>query len=131
MKVRGLYHRNAVCVEPWDTLKEAARLMKEGGFSCLPVVLHGDVVGILTERDLVDAVAGAKRAWQSHVVDFMNEDPVTVSPDDDSAVAATQMLALGCRHLPVMEDGKLVGVVSARDLLLLAASPGAGESAYR
>lgn len=131
MKVRGLYHRNAVCVEPWHTLKDAARVMKEGGFSCLPVILNGDIVGIITERDLVDAVAGAKRAGQAHVVDFMNEDPVTVGPDDDSAVAATRMLALGCRHLPVMEDGKLVGIVSARDLLLLAAGADPGEFAAR
>jgi len=131
MKVRALYHQKAVCVEPWDTLKKAAALMHAGGFSCLPVLVHDEVVGIITERDLVEAIAGASQALEAQVVDYMNEDPVTVGPDDDSAVAATRMLALGCRHLPVMEGGKLIGIVSARDLLVLAAGPAAGESFAR
>ena len=123
MKVRSLFHPYVVCATPWNTLMDAARLMRKGEFSCLPVLAHDDLVGIITERDLVDAVANGGQPAKSHVVDYMNEAPVTVGPDEDSAVAATRMLALGCRHLPVVEDGKLIGIVSARDLLLLAARP--------
>jgi CBS domain-containing protein len=123
MKVRSLFHPYVVCATPWDTLTDAARLMRKGGFSCLPIFAHDELVGIITERDLVDAVANGGQPAKSRVVDYMNEAPVTVGPDDDSAVAATRMLALGCRHLPVVEDGKLIGIVSARDLLLLAAHP--------
>jgi len=121
MKVRRFFHRSTVYVEPWDTLREAATRMRELGFSCLPVVLKGDVVGIITEADLVEAVANGTVPTQQHVVDYMSESPVSVSPDDDSAVAATRMLAIGCRHLPVLDQGRLVGIVSAADLILLAA----------
>jgi CBS domain-containing protein len=121
MLVRSFYHPTAVSVRPWDTLRDAARRMQAGKFSCLPVIVQDEVAGIITERDLVEAVAASDRPADAHVVDYMTEGAVTVSPDDDNAVAATRMLALGCRHLPVMEDGKLVGIVSARDLLLLAA----------
>lgn len=121
MRVRSFYHPTAVSVRPWDTLREAAKRMQEGRFSCLPVLVQDDVIGIITERDLVEAVAASDRPAEGHVVDYMTEGAVTVTLDDDNAVAATRMLAIGCRHLPVMEDGKLVGIVSARDLLLLAA----------
>lgn len=121
MKVRRFYHPSTVSVEPWHTLREAAAQMREMGFSCLPVMLKGDVVGIITEHDLVEAIANAANPSEQHVVDYMSESPVTVSLDDDSAVAATRMLAIGCRHLPVLEDGRLVGIVSDADLILLAA----------
>lgn len=121
MKVRRFYQPSSVFVEPWNSLREAAAEMRKLGFSCLPVVLKGDVVGIITESDLVEAVAGAPAASDQHVVDYMSESPVTVSLDDDSAVAATRMLAIGCHHLPVLDGGRLVGIVSAADLILLAA----------
>jgi CBS domain-containing protein len=121
MKVRRFYHPSTVSVEPWHSLREAAAQMREMGFSCLPVVLKGDVIGIITERDLVEAVANGAIPSEQHVVDYMSESPVTVSLDDDSAVAATRMLAVGCRHLPVLEEGRLVGTVSSADLILLAA----------
>jgi CBS domain-containing protein len=121
MKVRRFYRPHAICIEPWDTLGEAATRMCESHVSCLPVVLKGEVAGILTERDLVEAVANGDRPAAAHVADYMSEGPVTVSLDDDSSVAATRMLAIGCRHLPVMDGPNLVGMVSAQDLLLLAA----------
>lgn len=118
MKVRRFFRPSAECVKPWDSLREAAKRMRSGGFSCLPVLVNGEVVGIVTERDMVEAVANTDRTSEAHVVDYMSEGPVTVSLDDDSSVAATRMLAIGCRHLPVMESEKLVGMVSAQDLLL-------------
>jgi CBS domain-containing protein len=121
MKVRRFFRPTTVYLEPWNTLREAATRMRELGFSCLPVVLKGDVVGIITEADLVEAVANGTVPSEQHVVDYMSESPVSVSPDDDGAVAATRMLAIGCRHLPVLDNGKLVGIVSAADLILLAA----------
>ncbi len=122
MKVSKVFHRSAVSVEAWQTLRDAARLMKAGGFSCLPVMSGDDLVGIITERDLVEALADNDRAASAPVFDYMSEEPKTVALNDECSLAVTEMLTAGCRHLPVMEDEKLVGVVSARDLLLLAAT---------
>jgi CBS domain-containing protein len=114
MKVHSVYHPNAMCIEAWQSLRTAARLMTAGHTSCLLVTAGDDLVGIITERDLVEALASAV------VFDFMSENPKTVTLDDDCSVAVTEMLAAGCRHLPVMDGEKLVGIVSARDLLPLA-----------
>jgi CBS domain-containing protein len=122
MKVRTVFHPKPVCIEAWQSLRAAARLMSAGEFSCLPVVAGDDLVGIITERDLVEALATTERAASAIVFDHMSEEPKTVALDDDCSVAITRMLATGCRHLPVMDDEKLVGIVSARDLLLLAAT---------
>lgn len=122
MKVQRIFHKPAVSIEAWESLHEAASRMRDCGFSCLPVVSGEDLVGIITERDVVEAVATGSDLEQATVFDYMTEDPETVSPADDCMVAATRMLAVGCRHLPVMEQSRLVGVVSARDLLPLAGS---------
>ncbi len=122
MKVRRVFHHNAASIEPWATLRDAARQMHEGGFSCLPVVSGGDLLGIITERDLVEALAADERPEASTVFSHMSEAPQTVGPDDDCAEAVTKMLSSGFRHLPVIEGGKIVGIVSARDFLPLAAA---------
>jgi CBS domain-containing protein len=122
MKVSKVFHPGAVSVEAWQTLRDAARLMKAGGISCLPVMSGDDLVGIITERDLVEALAGSDRPAAAPVFEYMSEEPRTVALDDECSLAVTEMLATGCRHLPVMDHKKLVGVVSARDLLLLAAT---------
>lgn len=131
MKVRAIYHHKAVCADPWDTLRDAARKMKDEGISCLPILVQGELAGILTERDVVEAVAESKHPCEAHVVDFMTENPVTLALDDDTSDAATEMLARGCRHLPVTEGGRLVGMLSARDLLPLAAAPATESAAAR
>lgn len=123
MKVRSFFQPKVVFVRPWATLRQAASLMKEGGFSCLPVLLESELAGIITERDLVQAIAQGEDMSTRTVFDYMSEKPTTLSPEDDAAEAATQMLSVGCRHLPVVEDGKLVGIVSARDLLIFVATP--------
>ena len=120
MKVRKVYQPDVVTIEAWESVQEAARRMRSGGFSCLPVLSAGQLVGIITERDLVEAVAGNVRPDKATVFDYMTEDPQTVSPDDECSVAASEMLAVGCRHLPVTSGAALVGIISARDLLPLA-----------
>jgi CBS domain-containing protein len=126
MKVRRFFRQNAVYAKRTDTLQEAAKLMRKGHLSCLPVVGDGSIVGIITERDMVEAVARGVPPSDAHVAEYTNDGSVTISLDDDSSVAATKMLAIGCRHLPVLDEGKLVGMVSLRDLFLTAVMAEAG-----
>ncbi len=120
--MRRVFSQHVICIEGWESVRQAAKRMHEAGISCLPVVSGDDLLGIITERDVVEAMADSATSAGAAVVDYMTETPRTISPEDDITLAATQMLATGCRHLPVVEDGKLVGIVSARDLLPLATS---------
>ncbi|HET7465416.1 MAG TPA: CBS domain-containing protein [Candidatus Dormibacteraeota bacterium] len=120
MKVRSVYQPKVRYLEGWESLRDAARRMRDGGYDCLPVMCDGELVGIITEHDLVEAMADVNQAQAASVFDFMTEEPRTVGLDDDCSVAATEMLAIGCRHLPVVEGGTVVGMVSSRDLLPLA-----------
>lgn len=123
-----LFRQNAVYVKPTDTLREAARLMRKHRLSCLPVLGDGSIAGVIMERDMVEAVARGERPSEAHVAEYTNDGSVTVTLDEDSSVAATKMLAIGCRHLPVLDAGKLVGMVSMRDLFLTAVRAEAEEA---
>src|SRR5438552_3490680 len=78
------------------------------------VLEGGALVGIFTERDILRALQGthADAARVSFVSEWMTRDPVTIGPDASVGVALDRMLEGGFRHLPVIEDGKLAGVVS-------------------
>jgi CBS domain-containing protein len=77
----------------------------------------GDLVGILTERDFLTRVAGEPGYERLPVSRYMTPAPETVAPTDLVAVALAKMDAGGYRHLPVVEKGKPVGVISVRDIL--------------
>jgi len=120
MKVSRFFHQGGAQVQPGQTLREAANKMRLGGVSCLPVMAAGAVVALLTERDLVEALARCDRPGEAHVEDYMSDGSISVGLEDDVAVALVKMLAIGCRHLPVVDGSRLVGMVSARDLFLAA-----------
>ena len=125
MKIDRFCRPHFAQAAPTDTLRDAAARMRAGGWSCLPVVVEGTVIALITERDLVEAAAHGARPSDALVNDYMSDGSVTVTLDDDVSVAATRMFAIGCRHLPVVSSGRLVGMVSARDLALEAARAGA------
>ncbi|HWW52137.1 MAG TPA: CBS domain-containing protein, partial [Acidimicrobiales bacterium] len=75
------------------------------------------LVGIFTERDVLRAAASGADLTTAPISEWMTSDPETATPDVDSEDAAQMMLSGGFRHLPVLEDNTVVGVVSLRDLL--------------
>jgi CBS domain-containing protein len=99
------------------TIGEAARQMSDRNVGAAVVVEGGSVAGIFTERDLLRAIAAGRRADDSVVMDCMTRDPITLSPDHAPSEAADIMSRGKFRHIPVVEDGRLVGIVSIRDLV--------------
>jgi CBS domain-containing protein len=107
--------RGLLTVEPGEQLERAARRMVERRVGAALVLADERLIGILTERDVLRAVAGGLREG-ALVSEWMTRDPETIEPTDDLEHATLLMLHGGFRHLPVVAAGGLVGIVSIRDL---------------
>jgi CBS domain-containing protein len=117
MKVRDLYTPHLLKGHPGEDLHVAASRMKFHEIGALAVYEGRRLVGIITERDVLRAVGEGSVPETTTVAQYMSSEPVSVSPEMDAGEAAALMLSLGARHLPVMEAGEIVGMLSARDLL--------------
>ena len=108
---------NLLTVAPDEQLTEAARRMAERRVGAILVTADEELVGILTERDILKAVGD--RSIDRSVGECMTADPVTVDTGASNGEAAMMMIHGGFRHVPVVEGGRLMGIVSIRDLLRL------------
>lgn len=108
---------------PKTTVREAARLMKQTQVGALLVVEHGHLVGIFTERDaLIRVLAEGLNPEATLLAEVMTLNPITVHPDQPFVSALHLMYENGFRHVPVAENGRPLGMVSARDALELEAA---------
>jgi CBS domain-containing protein len=107
-----------VTAKPDVTVHEAACLMKTHNIGALMVVHDEKLVGVFTERDaLFRVVAGSMNPAATILEQVMTRNPKTIAPDSGFTVALQMMHDGRFRHLPVVKDGKLLGVVSVRDAL--------------
>ena len=104
-------------VAPEDTLGEAAQKMSDDSVGSAVVLDHGRLIGIVTERDLLRAMAGRVHPSEARVREWMTADPVVVSEETTTAEAARLMLDHGFRHLPVVDGERTLGIVSLRDVM--------------
>lgn len=123
MEVRNLIGGTATVCGPDLSIQEAAKVMLDSGIGSLGVIEDGALVGIFTERDVLRAVAGGVDGAKAKVEEWMTPDPDSLTPDVDTQDAADWLLATGYRHLPVVEDGRLLGVLSIKDVLWALNSP--------
>jgi CBS domain-containing protein len=121
MQVKDLCRAPVVTGAAGESLASAARRMVLRGIGALAVLDDGQLVGIVTERDLARAVADDADMAATPVGSYVSVAPASVAPDEDAQEVAARMLNLGVRHLPVVEGGQVVGMLSVRDLLVLAA----------
>ena len=103
-------------VSPSTTVGEAVALMAQYRIGSTVVMDGTRLVGIFTERDTVRAISQSHDAPGHEVSSWMTRDPMTVAPDDDAEAALNTMLTHGFRHLPVVDGGEVIGIVSIRDL---------------
>ena len=118
MFVRDLMNSAVVSITPEESAALAARLLSRHDLGSLPVCgQNGRLVGIVTDRDIITrCVAAGEDPSRVPVQDIMSRAPVTIAPGDDIHAAARQMAARQVRRLPVVEGGKVVGMVSLGDL---------------
>jgi acetoin utilization protein AcuB len=127
MKIKDLMTQPVIEVDPSLPLPEAQKRMKEGGFRRLPVLENGELVGIVTDRDIREAMpsdATSLSIWEINylipkilVKEIMTKNPVTVSLDSSVERAARLMLEHKVGGLPVMSGGSLVGMITVTDVL--------------
>ena len=102
-------------VDTTADVDDAIRRMHDKGIDCVLVVDGGRLVGIFTDRDAVLKVAGTKAGPQP-ISAVMTHDPVVLRHNETIAVALNKMAVGGFRHIPIVEDGRPTGVVTARDV---------------
>jgi len=118
LQVRNLMNPNVVSITPSESAALAARLLCQHNVGSLPVCEDdGRLRGILTDRDIIlRCIAAEEDPAQTPVREVMTRSPSTVSPDDDIREAARIMASDQIRRLPVVDHGRLVGIVSLGDL---------------
>ncbi|MBI5368755.1 MAG: CBS domain-containing protein [Planctomycetes bacterium] len=134
MKAKSLgefISRRVVTVEPQDNLLRVIEKMATYNIGAVVVLKTGRPVGILTERDILKRVVAKHVDPKNETVEsYMTPKLVTVSTGDDVAGVAQRMVKGNFRHLPVVEDGELVGILSIKDVLaaLLGLQGGGGKA---
>ena len=126
MKLKDIMSGNVIKIHPKETVSVAARLLESHNIGALPVCDDNDrLCGVVTDRDLVTRCMAANRlASKTEVQEIMTCRIVSATPDMDVSVAAHLMGREQIRRLPVLQDGKLCGMVSVGDLA------GREESSY-
>lgn len=127
-KVREVMTSEPRVADPSLSLAEAARLMKSEDVGSLPVVEQGELVAVLTDRDIVvRAVAESVDPSTTKVGEIASGQPLTIEPDQDLDEALTLMAHAQVRRLPVVESGRLVGVLAQADVAQEAKAKQTGE----
>jgi CBS domain-containing protein len=109
-----IVRRTYIEVAPEDTLGEIAERMTAKNVGAVVVKDFGRLIGILTERDMLKAMAARVHTSEARARQWMTEDPIVAAPDTTLEDAEKLMLDHGFRHLPVVEGDQVVGVVSLR-----------------
>ena len=118
MKLRDIMTNQVVRIQPEETIAVAARMLERNNIGAMPVCTSdGKLCGMLTDRDIVTrCLAAGKSPQTTSVQEVMTAKVYVARPDMDAALAAGLMGREQIRRLPVMESGKLCGMISLGDL---------------
>ena len=116
-KAKDVMIKNVKTISPSATMAEAAKAMKKNRIGSLVVVQGNRPVGIITERDLAYKIIAEEQSLDMKVREVMTKDLKTVQPEKSIKDAARLMAAHVIRRLPVVEGGKLVGIITIEDIM--------------
>jgi CBS domain-containing protein len=117
MPIADVMPLRLVTVQPGESVQVAIARMLEEGIGAVAVVEEGRLVGIFTERDVLRLAGEGAVFPDVNVGDVMTRNLVTIGPDDDVQAVARLMGERRIRHLPVVQDGQIFGVVGIRDVV--------------
>jgi signal-transduction protein with cAMP-binding, CBS, and nucleotidyltransferase domain len=118
IKVGDAMTEQPIYLSPENSLEVCAREMEQHHVGAVLVKENDSLVGLLTEQDIVrNVIAKGKNPLDLKVVEVMEKDLHTIEPDKDIFEALQRMKDLNIRHLPVMNDGKLLGLLTVKDVL--------------
>ena len=117
MEIKDIMTQSVITVDPGESVEVAARTMTQYNIGALPVCVNGKLCGMLTDRDIVTrCLAASRHPGNTTVRQVMTEQVTMAHPNMQIGVAAHLMGRLQIRRLPVVEDGKLCGMVSLGDM---------------
>lgn len=119
MEIKDIMSKSVVAVHPNESVEVAARTMTHYNIGILPVCANGKLCGVITDRDIVTRCLAANRQpSDTQIRQIMTQQVTTAKPDMQIGVAAHLMGRMQIRRLPVVEDGKLCGMVSLGDMAI-------------
>ena len=118
-RLRSVLHRQQlVSATPDTTVQQIAVIMTRAHIGAIPIIEDDRLIGIFSERDLMTRIVVAERDPRTTPVsEVMSSEVETATLEDHVDFCVEKMRRVGCRHLPIVIDGKVIGVVSMRDLL--------------
>src|SRR5689334_18209015 len=116
MRVGDVMTKQVETIGPNATVVEAARLMKDRDIGALPVCREDQIIGMITDRDIVVRAVAEGQVESAMVCDVMSEDIVCATEDDDLEKLAQKMHDRKIKRVPVLDEGRLVGIISLGDL---------------
>jgi len=119
MLVKQIMNRSVVTAKPDITLKEASKVMSEFHIGSLIIVKNKKIVGILTSSDILKAVASDKDPNVTLAEEIMSKNVKTIEPDKDLDDAVLTMIENKIKRLPVVSGDKLVGILTASDIIVI------------
>lgn len=119
MLVRDVMNKNVVVAEPEITVKEAAGIMSQHHIGSLVILKDKKIIGIITERNILVAVAQGKDAELTTVEEIMSKNVITIAPDKTIEEAVNLMVEHKVKKLPVVDDDKLIGIITASDIIVV------------
>lgn len=116
--VSDIMSRDVKCCIAEDNIYEAAVKMKSWDIGAIPIVSNDQLLGIVTDRDLVIRAMAEKKPNSTKITEIMSHDLITASPDMSVDEAAELMSSNQIRRLPIVEGSKLIGIIALRDLAI-------------
>lgn len=119
MQVREIMNRNVVVAKKDITLKEASEVMSKLHIGSLVITEDQKIIGMLTSTDILKAVAGEKKPEITLAEEIMSKNVVTVDPEKSIGDAVELMVKNKIKKLPVVSEGKIVGIITASDIMIV------------
>jgi len=119
MLVRQIMNRDVVIAKPEATLKEASEVMAKFHIGSLVISDGEKIFGIITSSDIIKAIASGKDVEKTLIGNIMTKNVITIEPDKDIEEAVDLMVQNKIKKLPVVDQGRLVGIITASDIFTI------------